>query len=99
MEGQIQLSIILEVDYRHYLEKECRDRKKGKSRKLTKGDREAIDQKILIARLPQRQPSPPPPVDLSHKPVDSSSVSLCSSEPSSQSNDSNDLAASAVNLQ
>lgn len=102
MEGQIQLSVILEVEYRHYLEKECRDRKHGKSRKLSKADREAIEQKLLAARLPSRRepPSSPPPVELERKELPSSSeVSASSSQQSTDSHDGVDLSVSAANLQ
>lgn len=97
MEGQIQLSVILEVDYRRFLEREYRGTRRGG--KLSRADREAIEQKILMARLPQR-PSSPPPAELSHKePASSSEISASSSQQNTESNDGVDLAASAANLQ
>lgn len=97
MEGSVQLSIILEVDYRRFLEREYRGTRRGG--KLSKADREAIDQKILVARVPQRQPSPPP-VELPHKEVPAEgSVSSDVSALSSQQESSVDLAASSANLQ
>jgi hypothetical protein len=97
MEGQIQLSVILEVDYRRFLEKEYRGTRRGG--KLSRADREAIEQKLLMARMPQR-PSSPPPVEVQHKePASSSEVSASSSQQSAESSDGMDLAASAANLQ
>jgi hypothetical protein len=97
MEGQIQLSVILEVDYRRFLEREYRGTRRGG--KLSRADREAIEQKILMARLPAR-PSSPPPVEVQHKePASSSEVSVSSSQQSTDSHDGVDLAASAANLE
>ena len=54
----VNLSLIPEVRYRHYLEKEYRERKHGKSRKLTNADKAAIEEELVIARIPPRQAVP-----------------------------------------
>jgi hypothetical protein len=95
MEGRIQLSLILEVDYRRFLEREFRGTRRGG--KLSRADREAIEQKVLAARVPQRESSPPP-VELSHKEPASSEVSASSSQQSTEP-EGLDLAASAAGLQ
>jgi hypothetical protein len=58
----VNLSLIPEVRYRHYLEKEYRERKHGKSPKLTNADKASIEQELQIARVPARgSPAPPAP--------------------------------------
>lgn len=62
MGDHANLSLISEVRYRHYLEKEYRERKHGKSRKLSNADKASIEQELQLARVPSRVTAPPAPV-------------------------------------
>lgn len=53
--GQLVFSLVLESRFRSLLEREVRDRKHGKSRKLTNADRAAIEEEVALFRFrPQK---------------------------------------------